>query len=458
MGAAAGGGRRRSGALSVRGDALGPARVILLAYLAAIVVGGALLSLPAATEGSESVGPLDAVFTSASAVCVTGLTVVPTADTWSPFGLAVVAVLIQLGGLGILTFAALLMLTIRRRSGRAAEAAIAESQAIRRSDWRDSVKVALLLSVIAEALTAVALAAVLIADGASFGSAARSGVFHAISGFNNAGFSVWGTPVGAAPGGVATAVVLSLALIAGGLGVPVWRRLVDRLRGRGRLGLHATLTLVGTAVLLVAGGVLVLALEGLGADSLAAYSEPWQRIIGAFAHSASARTAGFDMVETDALTPESLLVTEILMFIGAGVGGTAGGVKVTTAAVLVLAMWSELRGRLAVQAFGREIALEIVRRALTIAFLGSALVLAAALGLEATGPITLEQATFEVVSAFGTVGLTTGITPELDAYGKVLLMALMILGRLGPVTLAATLALRERPQAYRYPEGEVLVG
>jgi Trk-type K+ transport system membrane component len=210
-------------------------------------------------------------------------------------------------------------------------------------------------------------------------------------------------------------------------------------------------------VLLLGGALAITGTEWTNPATLGAQPAA-ERPLDALAQSATARSAGFDMVTTADMRPETLVTTQALMFVGAGTGGTGGGIKVTTLFVIVLAIWSELRGRSALEVAGRELPPPLLRQAVVVAALGAVLVLAGTLAIEAGGPWTLEQSLFEATSAFSTTGLTTGVTPRLSLDGKIVDMALMFLGRVGPLTLAAALALRERPRRYRYPEERVRVG
>lgn len=450
------GGGRFSAASLTFARPLRAAQVVLLAYLVAVSIGGTLLTLPVASADGERVGVLDAVFTATSAVCITGLTVVDTTTTWSSFGLVVILALIQIGGLGIMVTAALLALAIGRRARGARDAALTESQAVQRGGLRQSVVTIVGLSLIVETLVATVLAGILMANGQSLGTAAWRGVFHAISAFNNSGFALW-PRLDQAPGGLWLVLTMVFALIFGGLGVPVWLDLRRRVTGRRWLSLHTKLTLVASAGLLAFGTVMLLGFESTNDETIGSF-HPFARPLAAFSYSASARTAGFEVLPTGELRAETLVISDLLMFVGGGAGGTAGGIKVTAFAILVLAAWSELRGRVNIQCYGREISPLLVRQALAIALAAFALVVIGTLILMVSEPVSLDQALFETVSALGTVGLTTGITFDLSPVAKVTLMILMVLGRVGPMTFAAALALRERPRLYRYPEERVLVG
>ncbi len=444
-------------AVSPSGGALRATQLVVGGYALAIAVGTLLLLLPAASEHGRSVSVSDAVFTAVSSVCITGLTVVDTPATWSGFGLTVIVVLVQLGGLGILTVAALLTLAVGRRLGDSREAALVESPAVERADVRRTLVAVVVFTVIVEAIATVVLSVILLAAGLSFGSAVWRGFFHAILAFNNAGFALWNGAIVDAPGGVFLALALGTILTVGGLGPIVWADLRARRSSRRRVSLHTRVTLWVSGVLLLAGALFILAVEWTNEATLG--GQPvGERPFDALAYSATSRSGGFEMRVTADMRAETLLSVDSLMFIGAGTGGTGGGIKVTTFFILALAAWSELRGRSTLESFGREIPGQLVRQAFVVALLGIFLVMAGTMLILASGPWTLEQSIFEAASALSTTGLSTGITPDLSLGGKIVDMVLMFFGRVGPLTLATALALRERPRLYRYPEERVLVG
>lgn len=441
----------------MRSRPLRAAQAVVGAYLVISLAGGLLLATPQASAGPEAVPPGDAAFTAVSAVTTTGLAVVDTGGAWSDFGLVVLLVLMQLGGLGIMTVAALLALAIGRRLGDSHETVLTESPTIQRGDVRQSLVAVIALSAVIETAGTVILAAGLVADGQPLGAALWRALFSTISAFNHVGLSLWGGAVVDAPGGLWTALWLSAAIFAGSLGPAVFRDLRRRLRGGRRLSLHTRVTLWTTGVLLAAGTAFITLVEWGNADTLGAQPAA-QRPVDALTYSVSTRSAGLEMVPTPGMHPESLLWTDIMMFIGGGSGSTAGGIKVTTFFILALAAWSELRGGTALTAFGRELPAQLARQALAVTVAASLVIIAGTMALLASGPWSLEQGLFEATSAFATSGLTTGITPDLSGAGRAVVMVLMFVGRIGPITLAAALALREHPPLYRYPTERVLVG
>ena len=440
---------------------LHPAQLVVLAFAVAILVGTLLLLLPVARAGAGAGGAsfLTALFTATSAVCVTGLVVVDTPTYWSPTGQAVILGLIQAGGFGIMALTSLLALLVARRLGlRTRLLAQAETKALRLGDVRRVLLGVALLSVLFELVTALVLSGRLyLAYDYPLGSAVWHGGFHAVSAFNNAGFSLWSDSLAGfvTDGWISLAVIG--AVIAGGLGFPVWIELARRRFSFRRWSIHTKLTLSVTLVLLVVGTASVLLFEWSQPATLGGLGVTGKLLAGFF-QGVMPRTAGFNSLDYGELQPETLLVTEILMFIGAGSGSTAGGIKVTTVALLALMVYAEVRGDPTVNAFGRRIPGIAQRQAFSIAAIALAAVVTGTLLLMATSPHTFGSTLFEAVSAFGTVGLSTGITGDVSGPGKVVLIALMFLGRTGPYTLFIALVLRERRRRYEYPEERPIIG
>jgi potassium uptake TrkH family protein len=436
-----------------------PAQLIVFAFAAGVLVGAALLLLPIATAGEERASLTTALFTSTSALCVTGLVVVDTPTYWSSFGQAVILGLIQIGGIGIMTLASLLALLVARRLGlRTRLIAQAETAAPELQDVRRLVFGVVLLSLCFEAVAALLLMLRFWATyDMSFGSALWHGVFHAISAFNNAGFALWSDSlVQFVTDGWITLTVAG-AVIAGGLGFPVWIELRRRILSPRFWTLHTKLTLVLTAALLTLGFAAVAAFEWSNSATLGPLDTAG-KLLAAFFQGVTPRTAGFNTIDYGSVTQETLFVTDILMFIGGGSASTAGGIKVTTFALLFLIVWSEVRGDPHVTAFSRRIPAHAQRQAWSIAFIATLAVAVGTLALMAESDSPFREVLFEAVSAFGTVGLSTGITADWGEPGRIVLVVLMFLGRTGPYTLAVALALRERKRLYGFPEERPLIG
>jgi len=436
-----------------------PSRAVALLFLLLIALGTFLLRLPLAQAQGEAAPWLTALFTAASAVCVTGLVVVDTGSYWSGFGQFVIMALFQLGGFGLMTAAALLGLMVNRSMRlRSRLMTQAETHSVALGDVRSIARVVLVVTLVCETSLAAMLAVRLHAGhGLSWPDAIWSGVFHAISAFNNAGFSLHGDSLMRYAGDGWVLVPVMLGIVIGGIGFPVMQDLRVRLRDPRHWSLHTKLTLYGSAVLLVLGAGSILVFEWTNAQTLGPMALG-EKLMSAVFASVSARTAGFNSIDTGALTQESLALHYLLMFIGGGSAGTAGGVKVTTAAILLLLVVAEIRGRPDSEAFGRRVCVAAQRQAITVLVLGSVLVVVGTLVLLRVTDLPTDRVIFEVVSAFGTVGLSTGITADLPPVGQITLIVLMYAGRVGMITLATSLALGERKMPWRYPEEHPIVG
>ena len=438
---------------------LHPGRAVALVFLFAILCGTALLSLPIAHASGETGPLLAAFFTAVSAVCVTGLVVVDTGTYWSTFGQVVIMALFQLGGFGMMTLATLLGLLVNRSFRlRTKLVAQAKSHVLGLGDISSVAKLVLVVTLVMELVVMLLLTLRLhLSYGLGWGEAAWSGLFHAVSAFNNAGFSIHGDGlVRYATDGFILLPVMS-AIIIGGIGFPVLNDLRRRWSDPRHWSLHTKLTLSGTAVLLVGGFMAVLLFEWSNPGTLGPMA--WvDKLLSAAFVSVSARTAGFNAIDIGALTHESWALHYFLMFIGGGSAGTAGGVKVGTVAILALLVIAEIRGRADSEAFGRRVGSSAQRQAITVLVLGSAMVVLGTLVILRDTDIPTDQVIFEVISAFGTVGLSTGITADLPETSQLMLTLLMYVGRVGTITLAASLALGEHRMPYRYPEEHPIVG
>lgn len=436
-----------------------PSRAVALLFLALIAVGTALLMLPAARAEAGSAPWLTALFTAVSAVCVTGLVVVDTGSYWSPFGQVVVMALFQLGGFGLMTAAALLGLSVNRSLRlRTRLLTQAENHAVGLGDVTGVARVVLVVTVLCELLlTAVLALRFQAAHGMPWGAALWSGLFHAVSAFNNAGFSLYGDSLMRFHTDAWVLVPVMLGIVIGGIGFPVLQDVRARWRDPRHWSLHTKLTLAGSAVLLLGGLLCLLVFEWANPRTLGPMGLADKLLNAAFA-SVSARTAGFNAIDIGALAHESWALHYLLMFIGGGSAGTAGGVKVTTAAILLLLVIAEVRGRPDSEAFGRRVCQPAQRQAITVLVLGSALVVLGSLVILRVSDLPTDQVIFEVISAFGTVGLSTGITANLPPAGQLMLVLLMYAGRVGTITLATSLALGERRMPWRLPEEHPIVG
>ncbi|MEI4271681.1 potassium transporter TrkG [Klenkia sp. LSe6-5] len=436
-----------------------PARVIASAFAAAVAVGTALLSLPVATAGPGRADLLTALFHATSAVCVTGLVTVDTGTYWSGFGQTVLLLLIQAGGLGIATLATLLALLVSRRLGlRARLVAQVETKALTAADLRPVVRRVVVFVLSAETVVAVVLALrFALGYGEAVPAAVWSGVFHAVSAFNNAGFGLRADSLVGYVDDPVVSLTICLAVVVGGLGFPVVFELAREWRTPRSWSVLTRITVVWSGTLLLFGTVVFLAVEARNPGTLGPLGGG-TKVLAAFVAAVMPRTAGFNNLDIAAYQPETLLLTDALMFIGGGSAGTAGGIKVTTFGVLAYVLWAELRGDPDVEVGRRRVPAANQRQALAVALLGLGLVAVGTFVVEALTDLGFDQVLFEVVSAFATVGLSTGVTAGLPPAAQVVLVVLMFVGRIGPLTLATGLALRERARRRRLPEERIIVG
>jgi Trk-type K+ transport system membrane component len=427
--------------------------------LAVIVLGTAALLLPAARNGTPGPHPtLDALFTATSAACAGGLTVVDTGAHWSGLGQVVLLVLMELGGLGVMIAATLLALIVAGRLGLSTRLmGDSATGAVDAATVRRVIRGTITLALVVEAVAAVVLSLRLwLSYGYPVGRALWFGAFHAVSAFTNAGLTIW--PHDQVAGGADAWMLgpLAGAFVVGGVGYPALREVI-RVRPTRRWSLHTRITLIGSAVLAGAGVVVVPLLEWTNPATLGGLSTPSRLGEGAFA-GLTPRSAGFASLDYASARPATRLFTDMLMFIGGGSGSTAGGVKITTVAVLVLAVLAEVRGLRDVEVQGRRIGSGTVRQAIAVTGLALTTVVLGVFALFATTRADLDTVLFETVSAFGTAGLSTGLMRHLPGSGLVVVTVLTLVGRVGPVAVATALALRRAPHAYRNPEARPAIG
>ncbi|TQN31422.1 potassium uptake TrkH family protein [Haloactinospora alba] len=439
-----------------------PPQLTVGAFAAVIAVGAILLSLPAATEAEGSAPLVTALFTATSSVCVTGLIVEDTPVYWSTFGESVIMVLIQIGGFGIVALATVLSLMAGRTlSVRMAVRAGVETKSLTLGEVRQLVMGILLVTVVAEAVLWLVLTLRLwLSHGDTVGRAAYLGLFHAVSAFNNAGFALYTDSLEGFATDPWITVPIAVAVVCGGLGFPVWVELwrhSRRRRERRHWTLHTKVTLVTTAVLVVAGFVVFLSFEWRNPATMGSLNVG-DKLLTGFFQAVTPRTAGFNTLDFGGMRSETLLATDILMFVGGGSAGTAGGIKVTTFALLAFVIYANVRGEASVHVARRRVSASVISQATTVVLLAVGLVIGATLALTSLTGFTFERVLFEAISAFSTVGLSTGITGDLPVAGELIVVFLMFVGRLGPITLASALALRRRTRRYEYPHEQPIVG
>jgi trk system potassium uptake protein len=436
-----------------------PVQIVPMLFFLVSMLGALILSLPAATESGKGTSFVDAWFTAVSAVCVTGLSTLDVPNHWSTLGEATILGLIQIGGLGIMSATVLLVAMFSRAMGMGIRRGLAaENSGITPGNVRPLLRLIAGFTLGVEAVIALILFLWLwLGHGEAIGSAAWNGLFHAVSAFNNAGFALWSDNLMRWQTDWLFLSPVMLAVIAGGIGYPVCRDIWDN-KGFHRISLHGRLTVIGYIFLLVIGAILFTLLEWNNPKTLGTMPEHARVLNGVF-QSVTSRTAGFNAIDIGQLNDQSLMLTSLLMFIGGGSAGTAGGVKVGTIMLLLLIVWSEVRGKADVETFGRRIGEHTQRRAISVVFMAALLVMGMGYLLVAISPhIAPKKVVFEAVSAFATVGLSTGVTAQFSDPGKYLLIFLMFVGRVGPITLFAALASRRKPVYYQFPKEDVIVG
>lgn len=436
-----------------------PARLALSVFATVVLIFTALLSLPAASASGEVTPLHQAMFTAVSAVCVTGLTVVTTAVHWSFFGQLVILVGIFVGGLGTLTLASLLALMVSKRLGVRGRIIAAESMnnAGRLGEVGTLLRIVITTSVVIEAVLALVLIPRFLMLGESFWRAVWHGMFYAISAFNNAGFTAHAEGIIPFENDLWILVPIGVGVFLGSLGFPVVMVLHQNGLNWKKWNLHTKLTIEVSLILLVAGSVLWAVMEWDNARTIGALS-PHDKVLHSVFASVQMRSGGFNLVDQNQMESTTMLLTDALMFAGGGSASTAGGIKVTTIGIMFLAIAAEARGDADVKVHGRTIPEGAMRVAISVIVAGATLVsVGSFLLLSITGE-PLDRVLFEAISAFATCGLSTNLSAEVPPAGAYVLTALMFMGRVGTVTLAAGLALRQRSQLYHYPEERPIIG
>lgn len=441
-----------------KASALSPAQIVVVGFAVTILVGAMLLNLPFASKSGESVGFINALFTATSATCVTGLVVVDTGTYWTNFGKVVIIGLIQVGGLGFMSMATLFSMLVGKKISLRERLIIQES--LNQNDLAGLVRLTrhiLIGTFIIEAIGALLLSSVFIPEKGIMKGLAY-GLFHSISAFCNAGFDLIGNGRSLTPyvDNITVNLTICSLIILGGLGFTVIADVLQKGKAQ-RLSLHTKIVLTMTAVLILAGFALFSLFEAGNPSTLGGLSAKG-RVLGAFFQSVSPRTAGFNTIDLAAMTDSSKFLTIILMFIGGSPASTAGGIKTSTFALLVIAIITLIKGREHVEIYKRSIPYSAITKSLAVFGLAMTLVVTVTMILNITEKFDFLDILFEAVSAFGTVGLTLGITSGLTSIGKLVLIFTMFAGRVGALTILIALASREKKTLLKYPEGKVIVG
>lgn len=435
---------------------LNPPRFLVVGFGVLIVLGAILLSLPIASKNGESIGFINALFTSASAVCVTGLTVVNTAEHWSLFGHIVILILIQMGGLGFMTSATIMALLVGRKIS------LRERLIIREQLNQDSLsgmvrltRYVIISTFIIEGIGALLLSTRFIPI---FGliKGIWFSIFHAISAFCNAGFDIIGNSMMSFVGDFTVNLTICFLIIVGGLGFSVLIDISNK-KNFNRLSLHSKLVLSITIALIAIGMLIIFIVERNNPDSLGGLSKG-EKLLASFFQAVIPRTAGFNSVDISKIYDTTAFIMIILMFIGGSPGSTAGGIKTTTFGATLLTTLAVIKGDKDVVVFKRRINQQIINRSLAIVSIGLILILIVSVVLTITEESSFLDILFETTSAFGTVGLTRGITPNLSNIGKLVITLTMYAGRVGPLTMAFAFAQRQKQSLYRHSEENIIVG
>jgi trk system potassium uptake protein TrkH len=436
-----------------------PVQILAIGFAGVILAGAILLSLPVSSADGKATPFIDSLFTATSAVCVTGLVVLDTGTHWNYFGKTIIMLLIEIGGLGFMSFATLIALllgkkiTLRER--------LVMQEAMNSFSLQGLVKMAKYILVFTFSIQFAGALILSTQFIPTYGMAKGFyyGVFHSISAFCNAGFDLIGNFQSLTPFSENLVIILTIAalIVVGGLGFAVWSEIYSYKRFK-KLSVHTRIVIISTAALIIIGWILMLMFELNNPATLGPMSVKGKLLNSLFA-SVTPRTAGYNSISTAEMTTAGRFLTIILMFIGGASGSTAGGIKVTTFSIIILTVISIIKGREDTEVFQRRISSDIVRKSFVITTLAVILVILVTMILTITeSGASFEYIFYEATSAFGTVGLTLGLTPELSFIGKIVLSFTMYCGRLGPLTLALALASSNNSNTIRYPEDKVLVG
>jgi len=433
------------------------AKQVFLGFAIAIMFGSLLLIIPQATQ-SGRISYIDALFTSTSAICVTGLTVQNTAIYFTDMGKIIILILIQIGGLGIMTIGSIFGLILGRKIH------IRDKFYINASfGSKQSFSASKFFMVIAGATFTIEFIGFAIMTcifyfkhAFPFKTSMTFSLFHTVSAFNNAGLTIFTNSLESFSSDIPLNLVFMTLIVLGGIGFPVISEIITYRRIR-HFSLHAKIVMTATAILILAGAVMFFILEFKNPESIANKPLP-TKILASFFQSVTARTAGFNTIKTGLLNPATIFILALLMFIGASPGGTGGGIKTTTFAAVAASGFSSIRGRGEVTLFKRKLPSSLIHRALIMILIAVTLIIISTIGILAFEKYSLKEVLFEVVSAFGTVGLSTGITPELSIASKIILILTMFIGRIGIITLSLAIAIRGVVNKITYPEETITIG
>ena len=434
-------------------------QILALGFILVILVGALILTLPISTTSGESTNFLDALFTATSAVCVTGLIVVDTGTYWNVFGQTVIMILIEIGGLGFMSFTTLIAIILGKKITLRERLILQDAMnTFNIQGLVKMVKYVLMFTVSVQFFGALLFSTQFVPE-YGLGRGMFYSIFHSISAFCNAGFDIFGnfSSLTSYNSNAVVILVASALIIIGGLGFTVWSELYSS-KSLKKVSLHSKMVILMTTVLVLGGTVLMFLFENKNVNTIADMSFI-DKVMNSFFASVTPRTAGFNSIPTDGMTTAGQFLTIILMFIGGSPGSTAGGIKTTTIGILIVTIVCVIKGREDAEVFKRRFSKELVYRAFTLIFIGLSLVIVVTMLLSYTEKGASFMALFyEAVSAFGTAGLTLGLTSELSNIGKVLIIFLMYLGRVGPLTVVLSITRKRINSGIKYPEGKILIG
>lgn len=432
-------------------------QILALGFLTVIFLGAIILSLPISSANRESTSFLDSLFTSTSAVCVTGLVTLNTSAHWSVFGQTVIMMLIEIGGLGFMSFTTLIAIVIGKRITLRERLVMQEAM----NTFSIQGLVSMVRYVFGFTFAVQLFGALLMSTQFIPKYGLKTGIFysifHSISAFCNAGFDLFGNSLVGYSDNIVIILVISALIIIGGIGFTVWLEIYHYKSGK-RLTVHAKIVILMSVVLVFGGAILMFIFECRNPETLAGMNFK-DKVLNAFFASVTPRTAGFNSISINGMTMAGKFLTILLMFIGGSPGSTAGGLKTSTFGIIILTVISVIKGREDTEVFGRRFAKELVYKAFALLFIGVGLIIVVTMMLSYTEVgATFMDLLYETTSAFGTVGLTTGLTPNLSNIGKVLIMLMMYFVRVGPLTVALALTRKRKKTGYKYPEGKILIG
>lgn len=434
-------------------------QILALGFMLVILTGGIILTLPITTISGESTNFLDALFTATSAVCVTGLVVVDTGTHWNMFGQTVIMILIEIGGLGFMSFTTLIAIILGKKITLRERLILQDAMnTFNIQGLVKMVKYVLVFTISVQFFGALLLSTQFVPQ-YGIGKGAFYSIFHSVSAFCNAGFDIIGnfSSLTTYNSNIVVIMVISALIIIGGLGFTVWSELYNN-KSLKRVSLHSKMAILMTTILVLGGTLLMFLFENNNINTISNMSFG-DKVMNSFFASVTPRTAGFNSIPTDGMTTAGQFLTIILMFIGGSPGSTAGGIKTTTIGILIVTVICVIRGREDSEVFKKRFSKDLVYKAFTLLFIGVSLVIVVTMLMSYTEKgASFMEVFYETVSAFGTAGLSLGLTSKLSTIGRILMILMMYLGRVGPLTVVLSITKKKLNSGVKYPEGKILIG